>query len=244
MVLLEVSRVSVSYGDVKSVHDVSFVVREKEAVALIGPNGSGKTTTLKAILGLVRLTAGQIRFMNQPISNVPPYRIVREGISLVPEGRRIFPGMTVRENLQLGSYPLGKRSDPASLDRVYHLFPTLSRREHQFAGTLSGGEQQMVAIGRALMANPRLLMLDEPSLGLAPLIIDQLYERLQELRKEGLTILLVEQYVSGALELADRAYVVETGTVKQEGVARDLLEDPEIQRSYLALGDERGESAR
>jgi len=241
--LLEIRHVSVNYGDVKSVHDVSLRVREKEAVALIGPNGSGKTTTLTAILGLVPLAAGEILFMNRPINDAPPYRVVREGISLVPEGRRIFPRMTVRENLQLGSYPLGKRSDPAGLDRVYQLFPALSRREQQSAGTLSGGEQQMVAIGRALMANPRLLMLDEPSLGLAPVMIDQLYERLQGLRKEGLTILLVEQYVSGALELADRAYVIEAGTVKSEGVASELLEDPEIQRTYLALSVEGGPSS-
>ncbi len=231
-----------SYGDVKAVQDVSLVVREKEAVALIGPNGSGKTSTLKAILGLVRLSAGQIRFLDRTINGIPPYRLVKGGISLVPEGRRIFPRMTVRENLQLGAYPLGKRDDPVSLERVYQLFPALSKREQQTAGTLSGGEQQMVAIGRALMASPRLLMLDEPSLGLAPVMIDQLYERLQQLRKEGLTILLVEQYVSGALELADRAYVIETGTVKSEGRASELLEDPAIQRSYLALCGEVGES--
>jgi branched-chain amino acid transport system ATP-binding protein len=241
--LLELHGVSVNYGDVKSVRDVSLVVREKEAVALIGPNGSGKTTTLKAIMGLVPLAAGQVRFMGRPVNGIPPYRLVKQGISLVPEGRRIFPRMTVRENLQLGSYPLNKKSDPDGLDRVYQLFPALSKRERQSAGTLSGGEQQMVAIGRALMAKPRLLMLDEPSLGLAPVMIDQLYERIHELRKGGLTLLLVEQYVSGALELADRAYVIETGTVKREGVAKELLADPEIQRSYLALCGEEGGSS-
>jgi branched-chain amino acid transport system ATP-binding protein len=240
--LLELHGVSVNYGDVKSVRGVSLVVREREAIALIGPNGSGKTTTLKAILGLVPLASGQIRFMSQPINGIPPYRLVKQGISLVPEGRRIFPRMTVRENLELGSYPLGGRGDPkARLDWIYRLFPTLGKRERQPSGTLSGGEQQMLAIGRALMAKPRLLMLDEPSLGLAPLVIEQLYDRIQQLKKEGLTILLVEQYVSGALELADRAYVLEAGTVKREGVARDLLADPEIQRSYLALCEAGGE---
>ena len=239
--MLELQNVSVNYGDLKSVRDVSLSIREKEAVALIGPNGSGKTTILRAILGLVPLASGQIRFIGQRINGVPPYRLVKQGISLVPEGRRIFPRMTVRENLALGSYPLGKKGDPGGIDRVYQLFPTLGKRERQFAGTLSGGEQQMLAIGRALMAKPRLLMLDEPSLGLAPVMIDQLYERIQELRKGGLTLLLVEQFVSGALELADRAYVIETGTVKREGVARELLANPDIQRSYLALSGGGGE---
>lgn len=211
-------------------------MKAKEAVALIGPNGSGKTTTLKAILGLVPLASGEIRFLSQQINGLPPHRRVKLGISLVAEGRRIFPRMTVRENLTLGAHHLGGKTDvKEQLDWVYQIFPILRERERQAAGTFSGGQQQMLAIGRALMAKPRLLMLDEPSLGLAPVIIEQLYARIQQLKQEGLTILLVEQYVSGALELADRAYVLETGTIKREGVARDLLEDPEIQRSYLAI---------
>ena len=241
--MLELNDICVYYGDLKSVRGVSLVVREGEAVALIGPNGSGKTTTLKAILGLVPLASGEIHFMGQPISRTPPYKVVKLGLSLVPEGRRIFPRMTVRENLELGSYPLGAKADLKSrIEWVHQLFPRLAERAMQRAGTLSGGEQQMLAIGRALMARPRLLMLDEPSLGLAPVIIEQLYDCIEQLKQEGLTILLVEQYVSGALELADRAYVLETGTIKREGVARDLLADPEIQRSYLALCEEGGGS--
>lgn len=239
--MLELTDISVHYGDLKSVRNVSLQVKEKEAVALIGPNGSGKTTTLKAILGLVPLASGQMRFLGQEINSLPSYRRVKLGISLVAEGRRIFPRMTVRENLELGAYPLGGKADvKGQLEWVYQFFPILRERERQVAGTFSGGEQQMLAIGRALMAKPRLLMLDEPSLGLAPVIIEQLYARIQQLKREGLTILLVEQYVSGALELADRAYVLETGTIRRDGVARDLLEDPEIQRSYLAICEEGG----
>ena len=234
--MLELKRVSVSYGDLRSLWEVSFVVKEGETVALIGPNGSGKTTTLKAILRLVPLDSGEICFLGQSINRVPPYRVVKLGVSLVPEGRRIFPQMTVRENLELGCYPLGGKANVKSqLDWIFQLFPILGEREHQMAGTLSGGEQQMLAIGRALMSRPRLLMLDEPSLGLAPLIIEHLYERIQDLKGEGLTLLLVEQYISGALELADRAYVLETGTIRKEGLGKDLLTDPQIQKTYLAI---------
>lgn len=234
--MLELKRVSVSYGDLRSLWEVSFVVKEGETVALIGPNGSGKTTTLKAILRLVPLDSGEICFLGQSINRVPPYRVVKLGVSLVPEGRRIFPQMTVRENLELGCYPLGGKANVKSqLDWIFQLFPVLGEREHQMAGTLSGGEQQMLAIGRALMSRPRLLMLDEPSLGLAPLIIEHLYERIQDLKSEGLTLLLVEQYISGALELSDRAYVLETGTIRKEGLGKDLLTDPQIQKTYLAI---------
>jgi branched-chain amino acid transport system ATP-binding protein len=234
--VLELKRVSVSYGDLRSLWEVSFVVKEGETIALIGPNGSGKTTTLKAILRLVPLDSGEICFLGQSINRVPPYRVVKLGVSLVPEGRRIFPQMTVRENLELGCYPLGGKANVKSqLDWIFQLFPILGEREHQMAGTLSGGEQQMLAIGRALMSRPRLLMLDEPSLGLAPLIIEHLYERIQDLKGEGLTLLLVEQYISGALELADRAYVLETGTIRKEGLGKDLLTDPQIQKTYLAI---------
>jgi branched-chain amino acid transport system ATP-binding protein len=234
--VLDVKRVSVSYGDLRSLWEVSFVVKEGETVALIGPNGSGKTTTLKAILRLVPLDSGEVCFLGQSINRIPPYRVVKLGVSLVPEGRRIFPQMTIRENLELGCYPLGGKANVKSqLDWIYQLFPILGERERQMAGTLSGGEQQMLAIGRALMSRPRLLMLDEPSLGLAPLIIEHLYERIQELKDGGLTLLLVEQYISGALELADRAYVLETGTIRKEGFGKDLLADPQIQKTYLAI---------
>ena len=182
------------------------------------------------------MSAGEICFLGQSINRVPPYRVVKLGVSLVPEGRRIFPQMTVRENLELGCYPLGGKANVKSqLDWIFQLFPILGERERQMAGTLSGGEQQMLAIGRALMSRPRLLMLDEPSLGLAPLIIEHLYERIQDLKGEGLTLLLVEQYISGALELSDRAYVLETGTIRKEGLGKDLLTDPQIQKTYLAI---------
>jgi branched-chain amino acid transport system ATP-binding protein len=174
--------------------------------------------------------------LGQQLNPLPSYRVVKLGISLVAEGRRIFPQMTVRENLELGCYPLkGKANLKNQQEWVCQLFPVLGERERQFAGTLSGGEQQMLAIGRALMAQPRLLMLDEPSLGLAPLIIEHLYERIQDLKKGGLTLLLVEQYVSGALELSDRAYILETGAIRKEGFGKDLLADPQIQKSYLAI---------
>lgn len=239
--MLELHNVSVDFFDLRAVRDLSLFVREGEAVALIGPNGAGKTTSLRAIMGLIPPSTGRIRFLGETINSVPPYRIVKRGMSLVPEGRRIFPRMTVRENIELGAYPLGGKGNPAEgLEEVYRLFPVLGKRALQPAGTLSGGEQQMLAIGRALMAKPRLLMLDEPSLGLAPVMIERLYGSIQALKKGGLTILLVEQYVSGALELTDRAYVIESGTMKREGPAQDLLTDPEIRNSYLALGSEKG----
>ncbi|RJR43979.1 MAG: ABC transporter ATP-binding protein [Desulfobacteraceae bacterium] len=239
--MLELRNVSIDYADLRAVRDLSILVREKEAVALIGPNGAGKTTTLRGIMGLVPPAIGQVLFLGEMINGSPPFRIVKRGISLVPEGRRIFPRMTVRENIELGAYPLGKKGNPLkSREEVYRLFPVLGKRALQPAGTLSGGEQQMLAIGRALMAKPRLLMLDEPSLGLAPVMIEHLYRSIQTLKREGLTILLVEQYVSGALELTDRAYVIETGGMTKEGYSQELLTDPEIQKSYLALDSEKG----
>lgn len=234
--MLELKEVSVSYGDLRVLSEVSFTVREGETVALIGPNGAGKTTTLRAIMGLVSLQAGEICYLGRTISRTPPYRLAEMGISLVPEGRKIFPQMSVRENLELGGFVLKWKTDLKSrLEWVYQLFPVLEERQEQFGGTLSGGEQQMLAIGRALMSNPRMLMLDEPSLGLAPIVIEHLYERIEELKRGGVTLLIVEQYVSGALELADRACVLESGTIRREGRGQDLLTDPEIQKAYLAL---------
>jgi branched-chain amino acid transport system ATP-binding protein len=232
--MLQVRGLSVAYGDLPALQDVSFDVRAGELVAMLGPNGAGKTTTLKAVLGLLPCRAGTIMFQDQPLHNQPPYRRVRLGLALVPEGRHIFPRMTVQENLELGAAQ-GRGAYVAALEWSYALFPILAERRKQLAGTLSGGQQQMLAIGRALMSNPQLLMLDEPSLGLAPLVVDQLYDKIGALKAEGLTILLVEQQVYGALELADRAYVLETGCIVREGSRADLLADDYIQKTYLAL---------
>jgi branched-chain amino acid transport system ATP-binding protein len=232
--MLQVRGLKVSYGDLPALWDVAFEVRAGELVAMIGPNGAGKTTTLKAVLGLVRCQAGEITFQERLIHHQPPHRRVRLGLALVPEGRHVFPYMTVQENLELGA-SRARGEGVQALERSYALFPILAERRQQLAGTLSGGQQQMLAIGRALMSSPRLLMLDEPSLGLAPLVVDHLYEKIHELKAVGLTILLVEQQVYGALELADRAYVLETGRMVREGRGADLLADDYIQRTYLAL---------
>ena len=235
--MLDVKHLAVFYGDLPAVRDASFEVRAREVVALIGPNGAGKTTLLKAIFGLLLPRSGMVTFQGKPLEGEPPYQRVREGMALVPEGRRIFPGLTVEENLELGAYAVTRRSDTLrqQLDRIYTLFPRLAERRRQLAGTFSGGEQQMLAIGRALMSAPKLLMLDEPSLGLAPRMIDALYDHFQTLHQDGLTILLVEQFVYGALEIADRGYVLERGTMVREGTGRDLLHDDYVQTTYLAL---------
>jgi branched-chain amino acid transport system ATP-binding protein len=232
--MLQVRGLNVAYGDLPALWDVTFDVRAGELVAMIGPNGAGKTTTLKAVLGLMRCQTGEITFEERPIHHQPPHRRVRLGLALVPEGRHVFPYMTVQENLEVGA-ARGRGERRQALERPYGLFPILAERRQQLAGTLSGGQQQMLAIGRALMSNPRLLMLDEPSLGLAPLVVDQLYETIHTLQAAGLTILLVEQQVYGALELADRAYVLETGRIVREGRGADLLADDYIQKTYLAL---------
>lgn len=232
--MLQVRGLSVAYDDLPALRDVSFDVGAGELVTMIGPNGAGKTTTLKALLGLLPYSAGTMTFQGQPLHDQPPYRRVRLGLALVPEGRHIFPRMTVQENLELGAAQ-GRRAPVAALEWSYALFPILAERRKQLAGTLSGGQQQMLAISRALMSNPQLLMLDEPSLGLAPVVVDQLYDKIGALKAEGLTILLVEQQVYGALELADRAYVLETGRIVREGKRADLLADDYIQKTYLAL---------
>jgi branched-chain amino acid transport system ATP-binding protein len=231
--MLQVRGLSVTYGQVPVLWDVAFDVGAGELVAMLGPNGAGKTTTLKAILGLVQRQGGTVALQGQAIHDQPPHRRVRMGLALVPEGRHIFPRLTVQENLELGAVQ-GRGRQAQALERPYALFPILAERRRQLAGTLSGGQQQMLAIGRALMANPTLLMLDEPSLGLAPLVVDQLYEALQGLKAAGLTMLLVEQQVYGALELADRAYVLETGRIVRAGQRADLLADDYMQKTYLA----------
>jgi len=234
--MLEVTQLSVSYGDLGALWDVSFHVDAGELVAIVGPNGAGKTTMLRAILGLIPSASGEVVFDGQRLTGSPSHRRVQQGNALVPEGRRVFPFMSVLENLELAAFAVGGgREIPGRLEQVVTLFPVLRERRAQMAGSLSGGEQQMLAIGRALMARPKLLMLDEPSLGLAPIVVDRLYGAIRELQAQGLTILLVEQYVYGALELANRAYVIETGRMTREGSGQDLLRDDYIRKTYLVV---------
>src|SRR5512145_91255 len=232
--LLRLDGIDAGYGDLTAVAGVSLEVRRGEAVALIGSNGAGKTTTLRAISGLLPVRAGRIEFEGARLDGLGSAQVVARGIAHVPEGRQLFPTMTVRENLDLGARtPESRRRRPATLDRVFQLFPRLAERERQLAGTLSGGEQQMVAIGRALMACPRLLMLDEPSLGLAPVVVTSIFANLVEINRDGVTILLVEQNVLRALRLSHRAYVLENGTIALQGGSAALLADERIRRVYL-----------
>jgi branched-chain amino acid transport system ATP-binding protein len=234
---LSVRHLEVRYGDLVGVADVSLEVAEGSVVALLGSNGAGKTTTLNAIAGLVRTNRGSIDWGGASITNLPAFAIVPRGLALSPEGWRLFVGQTVEQNLRLGASALGeKRRLPALLERAYAIFPRLAERRHQRAGTLSGGERQMLALARALMSEPKLLMLDEPSLGLAPAIVDALYETLQRLHREGLTLLLAEQSVPLALDIADYAYVLQTGRTVLEGKAKDLAGDPQVQQIYLGIG--------
>ena len=232
--MLELRDVHVQYGNIRSLRGVSLRVEQGELVALIGSNGAGKTTTLRTISGLLRPSPGVISFEGAEIQRAPTDRIVSLGISHCPEGRRIFGRLTVRENLTLGAVSRDDRAAIAEdLEMVFGLFPVLKERLTQAGGTLSGGEQQMLAIGRALMSRPRLLLLDEPSLGLAPLMVERIFETIAELKRQGRTILLVEQNVHHALDIADRAYVLETGQITLEGPADVLRRDPNVERSYL-----------
>jgi branched-chain amino acid transport system ATP-binding protein len=232
--LLELKNVSARYGDVQVLWGVSFSVRQAEIATLVGANGAGKSTTLKAISGVVRPDEGEIVFAGERIDRLPAHVIAARGIAHVPEGRRLFPLMSVKENLELGAAtPEARRLRAQSFDRIYALFPKLKERESQMAGTLSGGEQQMVAIARGLMARPRLLILDEPSLGLAPIIVREMFEIIQTINREGISVLLVEQNVHQSLNLADRAYVLENGRVVLEGGGRDLLNDERVREAYL-----------
>jgi len=212
---------------------VTFHIEEGEVVALIGSNGAGKSTLLRVVSGLIRPSEGVVEFMGTPIHQTAPERIVRLGLVQVPEARQLFPNLTVLENLELGGYLFGRRHIAESLQRMFDLFPVLSERQPQKAGTLSGGEQQMLSIARALMAKPRLLLLDEPSLGLAPLVVEEIYRTIQILHKQGTTILLVEQNAMGALEIAERVYVLETGRIVLSGKASELMEHDDVQRAYL-----------
>ena len=234
--LLEVKDLSLAYGDVQVLFGVSLEVHEGEIVTLLGSNGAGKTTTLRAISGLRPARGGDIRYRGESLLGIPASRRAEVGIALVPEGRELWPGLTVRENLELGAYTKGARARSAkNIDRIFELFPRLKERHAQLAGSLSGGEQQMCAIGRAMMSEPKLLMLDEPSLGLAPILVDQMFAIVRTLHSTGITVLLVEQNLQKALEIAQRGYVIETGTVKLQGSSSELLGDPAIRQAYLGL---------
>jgi len=232
--VLELREVEVSYGNIRALQGVSLTVAEGELVTLIGSNGAGKSTTLKTISGLLRPRAGTLLYHTQPLDRLPPHRIVALGISHCAEGRRLFGRLTVAENLRLGAVQRrdadGVRRD---VERVYELFPVLKERSRQLAGTLSGGEQQMLAIGRALMSRPKLLLLDEPSLGLAPLLVAAIFDTIRQLKREGTTILLVEQNARLALDIADRAYVMETGRIMLAGPAAELKHNPQVEHTYL-----------
>ena len=232
--LLELREITAGYGSIEVLHGISLEVREGEIVSLIGGNGAGKSTTLHCISCLVGLRAGEVRFAGESLANVAAHEIVGRGLVQVPEGRKIFPRMTVLENLRMGAYSRNDRAGIESdLEEVYALFEILKSRTSQLGGTLSGGEQQMLAIGRALMSRPKLLMMDEPSMGIAPLLVAKIFEAVKALRTRGLTILLVEQNARAALKLADRGYVLETGRIVLEGTGAALLSDPRVQAAYL-----------
>jgi branched-chain amino acid transport system ATP-binding protein len=234
--VLTLSAVSASYGSVPAIGDVSIDVGEGEAVGLLGANGAGKSTTLRAISGLMRLTAGTITFLGTNIAALPPYKVAELGIAHVPEGRQVFPEMTVQENLEIGAYvPRAKADRGRTLDLVFSIFPVLAERRRQLAGTMSGGEQQMLAVGRGLMLKPRLLMLDEPSLGLAPVMTDITFQKIQEIHAMGTAILLVEQNVARALTLVQRAYVLESGKIIMRGTSADLANNKQVQAAYLGI---------
>jgi branched-chain amino acid transport system ATP-binding protein len=234
--MLDLTGVGASYGSVPAVDDVSIKVGEGEAVGLLGANGAGKSTTLRAISGLVRLTSGTVTFMGTDLLSLPPYKIPELGIAHVPEGRQVFPQMTVQENLEIGAYVPKARAERArTLDLVFSIFPRLAERRSQLAGTMSGGEQQMLAVGRGMMLKPRLLMLDEPSLGLAPVMTDVTFEKIRDIHAMGTAILLVEQNVSRALTLVQRAYVLESGKVIMHGTSAELANNKQVQAAYLGI---------
>lgn len=233
MAMLEVSGLNVYYGVIHAIRNVAFEVGEGEVVALIGANGAGKTTVLHTVTGLLQAKSGTVRFEGQDITRKPGHAIVRLGMSHVPEGRRVFAGLTVAENLRMGAYTRPSGEITASLKQVYTRFPRLEERQKQLAGTLSGGEQQMLAMGRALMAKPRILLLDEPSMGLSPLFVSEVFQIIEDVSKAGTTVLLVEQNAKKALSIADRAYVLETGRIAASGPAAELMNDPAIKKAYL-----------
>lgn len=233
--MLSVKGINVFYGSIHAIKEVTFQVNEGEIVTLIGANGAGKTTTMHAISGLMRPKTGEITFMGQPIHTMEAHKIIRLGLAQVPEGRRVFSQLTVQENLEMGTYIRkdGKEAIVRDYEMVFELLPRLKERRRQQAGTLSGGEQQMLAIGRALMCKPRMLLLDEPSMGLSPLLVKEIFHIIENVKKDGVTVLLVEQNAKMALEIADRAYVLETGRITMEGPAADLMARDEVRKAYL-----------
>lgn len=235
MALLELRNVNTYYGNIRALKDISLKVEAGQIATLIGANGAGKTTTLRTISGLLRPRSGEIFFADTPVHSIPAHQVVYLGLTQAPEGRQIFPTLTVQENLNMGAYSLGsdRQAIEANRDRVYELFPRLGQRKKQLGGTLSGGEQQMLAIGRALMASPKLLMLDEPSLGLAPLLVKTIFETIRTINEQGVTVLLVEQNARAALRMADYGYVLETGTIAIQGAAEELLHNEQVRHAYL-----------
>lgn len=236
--ILEIKDLEVSYGKIKAIKGISLVVNQGEVVVLVGANGAGKTTLLKTISGLLNPVSGSIDFQGSDLTKVAPHQRVIQGICQAPEGRGIFPGMSVEENLRIGKYGrvTAKSEMDSDLDKVFGLFPRLKDRQSQLGGTLSGGEQQMLSIGRALMSRPKMLLLDEPSMGLAPKFIATIFEIIEQIKNQGVTILLVEQNAAKALKIADRAYVLETGVIAKEGSGIDLLKDPAVRAAYLGTG--------
>ncbi|WP_309625495.1 ABC transporter ATP-binding protein [Methylibium sp.] len=231
--LLEVNDLKVAYGGIQAVKGVTFAVRAGELVCLIGANGAGKTTTLKAITGVQPVGAGEIRFKGRSIKGQGPWELVKQGLVMVPEGRGVFARMTITENLQMGAFTREDNEIEADIDKVFGIFPRLKERRHQLAGTMSGGEQQMLAMGRGLMARPKVLLLDEPSMGLAPIMVDKIFEVVSDIHQRGTTILLVEQNASRALQLATRGYVMDSGEVTMTGEPKALLSDPKVRAAYL-----------
>ena len=232
--ILNVEDINVYYGSIHAIKGISFHVDEGEIVTLIGANGAGKSTTLNTVAGLLRSKTGKIEFLGEDISSTPAHKLVDKALTLCPEGRRIFLNMTVKENLEMGAYTLDKGTDiDAEIEKIYDLFPRLKERYKQIAGTLSGGEQQMLAMGRALVSRPKLIMLDEPSMGLAPILVEQIFDIIKTLHAQGITILLVEQNAQAALSVANRGYVMETGTISLTGTGAELLSSPEVKKAYL-----------
>ena len=232
--LLQIKGLKVAYGGIQAVKGIDFEVRAGELVSLIGANGAGKTTTLKAITGMQPITDGQVVYQGKPVQGRGSYDLVRQGLAMVPEGRGVFTRMTITENLLMGAYIRNdKKAIEADIERIFGIFPRLKERQDQLAGTMSGGEQQMLAMGRAMMCNPRLLLLDEPSMGLSPIMVDKIFEVVTDIARQGVTILLVEQNAKRALQLASRGYVMDSGTVSMTGTSDELLHDPRVRAAYL-----------